>query len=364
MEDMHIMSLSAGIIIDDNLEWYKGYGSYRGYYNLLVPESKKIPNKDIIYMAGSISKSITATAIFQLHEKGLLNISDSVSKYLNFDFKNPFHPDTNITIKMLLNHSSSIKDSSFSFLSPAFSKIPMFKTLFLRILSGCFLGIYNERFWSNNTPPGSTFNYANVGYGVLQYLIEIVTHSSFEKYCHENIFEPLEMKNTSFHYKDFKYSQQAMPYFWINESQYYMRLRHYDIPLLAAGSLRTTVEDLSHFLIAHMNNGIYKDIILLNESSINAMHIASIKIYDPLLSIAFSEYGLGWIIVNASGLSGHGGDVLGSHAMMIMDKSNKTGLIYFWNSSDFSDHTPKEEIMLRINLRNALLNKLNELIGV
>ena len=42
IEDMHIMSLSAGIIIDGNLEWYNGYGNYRGYYNFLVPESNVV----------------------------------------------------------------------------------------------------------------------------------------------------------------------------------------------------------------------------------------------------------------------------------------------------------------------------------
>jgi CubicO group peptidase (beta-lactamase class C family) len=299
--------------------------------------SCKTPSNNTIYMAGSISKTITATAIFQLCEKHLLNIDDPLSKYVHFEFNNPYYPATNITIKMLLNHTSSIKDSKVSFIAPVLDTFDSFPMLFLKLLTFNKLELLNEKFWRQDVPPGTEFHYANVGYGVLQYLIEIISGNSFEEYCKENIFEPLEMNNTSFHLRDFKLNQQAMPYFWINKSQYYMRLFHYDVPLLGAGSLRTTVEDLSHFLIAHMNNGTYKNIRILNESNINLMHTPTIAILDKNISYFYSSYCLGWMICNDTNYSGHGGDTFGSHAMMVMNKANNTGLIYFWNSSEMSD---------------------------
>ena len=135
MKDAYMASLSAGIIVHDSLVWSQGYGNYKGYYNPLLPPFCKTPTNNTIYMAGSISKTITATAIFQLCEKHLLNIDDPLSKYVHFEFKNPYYPATNITIKMLLNHTSSIKDSNISYIAPFLDTFDSFPILFLKLLA-------------------------------------------------------------------------------------------------------------------------------------------------------------------------------------------------------------------------------------
>lgn len=64
--------------------------------------SKKLNTKQTTFPIASITKTFTATAILQLFEKGKLNISDPVTKYLN-DFPYP-----TLTIRHLLSHTSGL----------------------------------------------------------------------------------------------------------------------------------------------------------------------------------------------------------------------------------------------------------------
>ena len=62
-------------------------------------------------MVASISKSVTATALLQLYERNMFNLTDDVNKYLDFKVRNPKFPEVNITFKMLLAHQSSLNDN-------------------------------------------------------------------------------------------------------------------------------------------------------------------------------------------------------------------------------------------------------------
>ena len=336
----HVSSISAGIIKNNTLEWYGGYGSYTGINTRFFD---KTPNKDTIYMAGSISKTITATAIMQLYEKGLLDIDDDVNLYLPFSLRNPNFPDKNITIRMLLNHSSGLSGSSLkSLIKSGLSYVIGYPINYLKsvLLEDGLL--YSKKVWRNDSAPGYDYQYANMGFVVLECIVEQVSELSFEGYCKENIFDPLEMYNSSFHFKDFKKNLQAPAYIW--KYGIFIRLPHYDVPMAGAGSLRTSIEDLSHFLIAHMNKGLYKGKKILNETNIELMHNFNINA-DDFQDIAeiynipnyVESYGLGWMNYNSSlynrNLSGHDGDAIGTHAVMRMDQDNMTGLIFFWNSN-------------------------------
>jgi CubicO group peptidase (beta-lactamase class C family) len=323
-------SLSACIIKNNSVVWSKGYG----FYDL---ENKKKASNDTIYMAGSISKTITATAILQLYEKGLFNLSDNVNDRLPFNLTNPKYPEINITYKMLLAHRSSLGGST----NLSLSRFELTKISFLNLLALLKCDFpedpypwleeilvpggdkYNAEIWADY-PPGERFNYSNIGFIVLGYLVEIWSGQPFEQYCEENIFEPLNMTDTSFHYANLK--REAIPYIHlpVRLPGVYIPLPHYDLRCFkAAGGLRTTVEDLSHFLIAHMNGGVYKDVRILKKETIDLMHKES---YPD------DGYGLGWLILsNDETYEGHSGTIYGFMSHMFMKNPGNTGIIFFYN---------------------------------
>ncbi|MCD4699789.1 MAG: beta-lactamase family protein, partial [Phycisphaerae bacterium] len=100
----HVPGLSACIAYDGGMFWTNVYGMANFDTDTAV-------GYQTLFMLASISKVVTATAIMQLWEDGLFGLDDDVSAYLPFTVTNPNVPGVPITFRMLLTHSSSIRDN-------------------------------------------------------------------------------------------------------------------------------------------------------------------------------------------------------------------------------------------------------------
>jgi CubicO group peptidase (beta-lactamase class C family) len=331
-------SLSACIIKDDQIIWSKGYG----YYDI---SERKPATTDTNYVIASITKTIVGTALMQLYEQGLFGLDDDVNAFLPFDLRNPNFPDDPITFRMLLSHTSSLNtngQNQYYWLN--FSGDPPFDFFpepYLRefLLPGG--RYYDPSVWSTEYRPGEYAMYANVGFDLISYLVEIISGEPFLEYCDTHIFSPLDMKNTGFNFSRLDIDQVAIPYqrfkgtyYRINElgfmygedtpPEQYWRMRFYP-----AGGLYTTVTDLSHFLIAHMNDGIYNGTRILKKETAALMHEI-----QPENQIG---YGLAWMHESIRGLStsGHGGDLPGVDTWMLYNQTEDIGVIYLANGNPY-----------------------------
>ncbi len=320
MQIAHMPALSAAIVKGNEVVWTKGFGIYDR-------ENNKEVDKKTIYLVASISKTFTSTALMQLHEKGYFNLDDDVNGYLSFSLRNPNYPDEPITFRMLLAHQSSLAEDPPGFYAyiPGDLEVEGYPYPWLEgyLVPG---GInYIPQTWTG-LPPGEEMNYANVGYGLLGYLIERISGKPFEEYCRENIFGPLEMNDTSFRLANVNASRVAVPY--VFQLGGYYPLLQYGILVYPAGGLRTTVMDLSRFLTAQMNEGIYNGTRILSEESVNEMH----TVQYPSKNYNF-RYGLGWQIWERPGETyiGHTGGLYGVTTKMVFRQSDNTGIIFFTN---------------------------------
>ena len=87
--------------------------------------------------------------------------------------------------------------------------------------------------------------------------MELFSGQYFYEYCEENIFIPLNMNNTSFYCSDFNEDEIALPYEWNSSSGGYDRFEKILLLHYPCGGLFTSVLDLSHLMIAHMNDGVF-----------------------------------------------------------------------------------------------------------
>jgi len=337
MNEEGIQSISACIIKNNSIIWSKGYG----YYNKIP---RKTPTLDTIYMACSITKTFTSTAMMQIIESSSHDVSldDDINKFLPFEVRNPNHPEIPITIRMLLSHQSSLNwspSNDLFKLGPFFylrmhARNIFFDNILLKFVFKQYLQpdgiLYHPRAW-NTSKPGEGFHYSDLGFDLLTYIIEIITDMRYDVYCEKNIFEPLDMKNTSFNYKNLPKNQHANPYIHIGKN-IVIPLKKYNIPYYGSGAIHTTAEDLSHFLIAHMNNGTYEDVQILNSTNIQSMH----TVFYPRENVNSSgiynfQYGLGWCVWNNSEniYEGHFGSYFGADSFMTYQRSDKTGVILF-----------------------------------
>jgi len=333
-------SLSACIIEGDQVTWSNSYG----YYDL---ENKKPATENTIYSLASITKTITGTALMQLWEQGLFDLDEDVNNYLSFSLRNPNFPDNPITFRMLLSHSSSLNYDAEDYYWFNFSADPPFSFYPYPWLEEFLVPggrLYYSEIWSNIYRPGEKSMYANVGFDIIGYLIELISGEQFLDYCNEHIFIPLEMYSTGWNLSALDINNVAIPYHFhngeylqINELSYtlgrftppdkYWRFRMYP-----AGGLYTTVSDLSHFFIAHMNNGVWSGVRILEEDTVEEMH----TIQPPGNDDIGAYYGLGWlfqeypIIFNLT-VSGHSGGVFGVTTAMYYIPNENVGIILFMN---------------------------------
>ena len=148
----------------------------------LANQEYGIPNTaQTIFRIGSLSKQFTAFAVMQLVDKGLLQLTDPVSKFL------PDYPHgAKITIHHLLSHTSGIPREKTA-------------TETARFLTARQI-VYFEKDIANKLlfEPGSGFHYSNVGYNLLACIAELASKKDFAAYVAENILAPLGMRQTGF----------------------------------------------------------------------------------------------------------------------------------------------------------------------
>lgn len=156
---------------------------------------KKIKTKtpltlNTAFQLASTSKPLTAAGILVLVQKGLINLNDKVKKYI------PKFPYADITIQMLLNHRSGIKNYLY-FAEDYCDKQGCYKKHALN--NDDVIEIINTHIPEPYNKAGKQFNYCNTNYALLASIIEIVSKQTFASYMKENVFMPLGMNNTWVH---------------------------------------------------------------------------------------------------------------------------------------------------------------------
>ena len=196
------------------MAWSKGYG-----WANIKAKVRSDPDRTVQNI-GSVSKTVTATAIMQLVERGVPELDEDVNTYLPFAVRSPHHPDVPITCRHLLTHRSSIADGPAYGASYACGD----PTVDLRSWVEGYLtpkGRYYDA-KTNFQPwlPGEQGqlvgaigrNYSNVGFGLLGFLAGEVAGVPFARYCREHIFAPLGMNRTGWSLGEVGLANHAVPY--------------------------------------------------------------------------------------------------------------------------------------------------------
>jgi len=355
MRHGHMPSLATCIVKNNTMVWAKGYG-----YADLNPLNKRKATPDTVYPVASVSKSVCAVAIMQLYEKGLIDLDDDVSKYLPFDLKNPKYPEVNITFRMLMAHQSSIPDTTLRFLLYfTVLKLPYSRLDDYFLPGGSF---YSSKVW-NDYSPGEGACYSTQNNEILSYALQQITNQSYADYCQENIFEPLQMYNTSFYFSD--YDKDELARLYIRVRRVYLPMPHLEPTSHAGAGVKTTISDFSHFLIMHTSGGVYDGVRILSEESVELMHSVQYPGYYDEECL----HGFGWFQytgLDGETYGGHSGRHHGAGAQLRMRYSDKVGILIFWNQFAFFrsyifKNPPPEEKESREEIMKALFDKADEL---
>ena len=244
-------------------------------------------NGDHIFRLMSMSKPITAIAAMQLVEKGKLNLDSPAEEVLpelenipvlNADNK-LVKQSKSITLRHLMSHTSGFAYNSLMMItSKKFRNLSTFMKLNL-FIRGIVTYIYPFSKGPRLFEAGSNFKYGT-GLGFVGMMIEKVTGQTLEEYCKENIFDPLDMKNTFFTIPREKKHQivplgirqgkksrviRKMPF----KGQPY--LRFWRKSYYGGTEIFSSPNDFAKFVKCLMNKGLYKEKKIISESSFNEM---------------------------------------------------------------------------------------------
>lgn len=168
MRTTPVVGLSVAVVKKGKLSFSKAFG----YRDL---ETKTPLRETDIFRIASISKSFTATCLMQLVDQGRISLDDDVGILVGFPVRNPSHPESVITLRMLLSHRSSINDSegyfSLDAIDPARNP--------------------NWRKAYNNYPPDSGYMYCNLNYNMAGAILERLTGERFDTYVKRQVLQPL-----------------------------------------------------------------------------------------------------------------------------------------------------------------------------
>jgi len=321
METNFIPGLSISIAKGGSIVWNEHFGYANINENILVDENTK-------FILSSASKTITATALMQLFQQDLFMLDDDVDNYLPFDVSHPDYPEIPITFKMLLSHTSGIKDN-WGFMPFYDGDSPLELSYYLSQYFSPLGEFYDNNLNFTDHEPGTGFRYSNIGAALVGLLVEEISNQSFNEYCIENIFEPLGMSDAYWFLSEIEnLNEVASPHqFADGSTDSLIVLENYGYSDYPAGQLRTTSYNLAKFMNLFINDGIFDDVEILSPETIELMK----TIHYP--NVAYDQ-GLMWYYktLNNRTLFGHGGSDKGSLTEMFISFPDTVGVILLSNS--------------------------------
>lgn len=239
MKHYNTPGVSIAAINMNRIEWAKGYGSMD--VNTGTPVST-----ETIFEGASTSKMLTAVLALHFVQEGLIELDANVNNHLkSWQMpENEFTVKEKVTLRRLLTHQAGLPSTNYDH-----DENVGYPTL---------IDVLNGRSPALNKPampefvPGSRWQYSNIGYNVIQFLIEEVSGKSFQRVAEEIIFNPLEMKSSTFVYPldPERRKFEAMPH--DDEGKSRKPVMH--LTALAQGGLTTTPTDLAKFIIELMRS--------------------------------------------------------------------------------------------------------------
>jgi len=140
-------------------------------------------NRDTLFRVASLSKLAVALGAMRLVEAGRLDLDRDVSEALGWKLANPHFPGSTITLRMLLAHTSSLRDGAGYHWDRRHRLRDALQP------GGALHGA--GAMWSPKAPPGAYFAYANLPWGVIAEAMEAVTGERFDRLMRRLVLEPL-----------------------------------------------------------------------------------------------------------------------------------------------------------------------------
>ena len=188
----------SSLAILDKDGWWTGSSGYSS-----LEKKEKMTNEHLHYLQ-SVAKTYMAVATLKLYEEGRLQLEEPITKYLDPLVSDMISRADEITIKMLLNHTSGVPEYNFD---------PEYATNLLQHPEKPFEPIDYISYIKGkklNFPPGSKYSYRNTNYVLLTMILDKIT-GNHGQYIEDTIFKPLGLQHTYYQINSNKLKDEKLP---------------------------------------------------------------------------------------------------------------------------------------------------------
>lgn len=299
-----IPSISIALIKDEDVVWAEAFG----YANV---RTKTPATTSTTYSTGSTVKPFMSMAIMQLVEKGIVELDKPVNDYLQKPIPSFSEKSKPITLRHLLSHQSGIPASA--------EFVPLWGRDKRKTLQEIADEVQPIR------EPEVKYEYCNDGFVLAALVIENQTGKRYERYIEEHILKPLDLENIDFvKPAPGTVEEMALPYKLAYNKSFPIHQEYFE-PYPSGGLTYVTPSQMSRFLIAHLNKGLYSGNRLLGSELIE-------KFQETSFGHEYYGLGIGVEKKNNNTFLFHSGLQLGYFATFKINLNAKTGVYIMANT--------------------------------
>jgi CubicO group peptidase (beta-lactamase class C family) len=316
-------SITVAVARSGKILWEEGFG--------WADRENRVPaNEHTVYSLASVSKPITATALMTLVEAGKIDLDRPINDYLgNAKLTARVGSADDATVCRVGNHTSGLpRHFNFFYSDEPYVKPSMDETIL--------------RYGQLVALPGERYEYSNLGYGVIGYVISRVSGQSYEAYLRQAVFLKLGMTRSSVGVTEGLKRYQAVRY-----TRTGARIPFYDFDHQGASAVYSSAHDLIRFGMFHLGDRLSDQAQILSTASIERMRHPSCS------SEVHENYGAGWRVERSGEyeIVFHGGWMPGVNDMILLVPSQRIALVLLANGDEGNDE-------LRWAIANRILRAL------
>ena len=251
MKQANVPAVALAVVNKEEILYARGFGLTS------VGEGGAPVSPRTLFRIGSVTKPLVGTAVMRLVENGQLDLDQPLNAYIKWlRFSEP-QAEEQITLRMLLSHTSGLPADSHS----GYGEPDALERYVRERLPHYFFV----------APPGRLYSYADAGFSLIGYIAQVVTGKRFSDLMQELVFSPLEMHLTTFDPQVVLTYSFALPHILRDNHLHVLHKVSSGQAIAPAGGVYSTVVDLAHFAMMHLQHGRFHNKQLLSPSSISKM---------------------------------------------------------------------------------------------
>jgi CubicO group peptidase (beta-lactamase class C family) len=314
LEDLPDRAIVVGIVDADGVCWVRGFGR--------VPGTERPPRGDDVFEIGSLTKAFTGILLADMTLAGEVELDHDPWRYLPREARPPADsPAQGITLLHLTTHHSGLPRLPTNLVMR--SPLDPYADYGAEALYAFTRDPHLER------DPGAGYEYSNLGAGLLGHALALRAEASYEDLVRERVCEPLGLGDTRVDLSG-PFGERLVGAF----GQFGTHAPPWNLAsLVAAGGLRSTVDDLLRFVTAALAAN--------EEAEPRALRALDLAMRPQAQAGGGTQIGLGWHLRAAEGGAQvwHNGGTGGYATFLGLDRERGVGVVVLANGAIYGEVT-------------------------